>query len=135
MANMDNSQDNLESFVEESEDLRMETDVESQQYNNREKVLADWSEDKARAKAEERGYPLTDERLAVVRILRDNYREHGPAEDGRELEDLLAESFSSQGGKQYLYKIFPDGPVTEGLTLACLPIPPHTVDEGFGTAR
>lgn len=128
-------QDNLEAFAEEAEDLRIDADVESQQHTNREKYLADWNENQARDIAQTRGYELTEERLEIVKVLREHYREHGQAEDGRELEDLLEERFADQGGKRYLYQVFPDGPVTEGLALAKLPVPPHTVDAGFGTAR
>ncbi len=127
--------DNLEKFVTESDDRRIDADVESQQQNNREKYLADWDEEAARAIAKARGYELTEAHLAVVHALRDHYRDNGQAEDGRELEDLLEARFADQGGKRYLYRLFPDGPVTEGLTLAKLPLPPYTVDAGFGTAR
>lgn len=125
----------LEKFVEDAEALDMDTDVAGQQRANREKQLARWNEQEARRTAEQLGLELTDGHLAVVKVLRDHYLEHGTAEDGRALETLLTETFADRGGKNYLHQLFPGGPVNQGLRIADLPIPPHTVDSGFGTAR
>jgi tRNA 2-thiouridine synthesizing protein E len=54
---------------------------------------------------------------------------------GRELGDILDEAFSDQGGRQYLRRLFPQGPVAQGMRFAGLPIPAHSEDGGFGTAR
>nr|WP_201091533.1 hypothetical protein [Thiocystis minor] len=32
-------------------------------------------------------------------------------------------------------RLFPQGPVTQGMRFAGLPVPAHSEDEGFGTAR
>lgn len=125
----------LEKFVEDAEALDVDTDVASQQLANREKQLARWNESEARRTAGEMGIELTDAHLAVVHALREHYRQHGTAEDGRELETLLADMFTAQGGKAYLRQLFPEGPVNQGLRIADLPVPPHTVDTGFGTTR
>jgi sulfur relay (sulfurtransferase) DsrC/TusE family protein len=71
----------------------------------------------------------------VIQRLRDYYLENGSVESGRELGDILDEAFSDQGGRQYLRRLFPQGPVTQGMRFAGLPVPAHSEDEGFGTAR
>jgi tRNA 2-thiouridine synthesizing protein E len=127
--------DPLERFVEDAEQLRIDTDVDSQQRANRERQLAHWNPARGRELAAAQGITLGEEHLAVVEALRAHYLEHGEVEDGRILEALLEQRFAAQGGKTYLHRLFPDGPVTQGLRIAELPLPPHTVDAGFGTAR
>jgi TusE/DsrC/DsvC family sulfur relay protein len=102
---------------------------------DRKRDLADWSPEWARQKADELGVTLTDEHRAVIDVLREHYRRHGLAESGRDLGDMLAERFAEQGGRRYLRKLFSDGPVSQGMQIAGLPVPPYTEDEGFGTAR
>lgn len=127
--------DELNAFVQDAQALKVDTDVESQQHTNREKLLARWDQEQAERTAAELGIELTDPHLQVVNALREHYRKNGQAEDGRELEEMLEIAFADQGGKPYLHKLFPEGPVNQGLQIANLPVPPHTVDAGFGTAR
>lgn len=127
--------DPLQRFVEDAEQLRIDTDVASQQRDNREKQLRHWSLARGRELAAAQGITLSDAHLAVVRALQAHYLEHGEVEDGRLLEEMLEQRFAAQGGKKYLHQLFPRGPVTQGLRIAELPLPPHTVDAGFGTAR
>lgn len=127
--------DSLEQFVEDSQALQVDTDVDAQQRANREKVLALWHLDRARQLAAHQDILLSEQHLAVVQVLRDHYLERGEAQDARELEEMLAERFAEQGGKTYLHRLFPKGPVTQGMTIADLPLPPHATDSGFGTAR
>lgn len=110
-------------------------DTSSPMQADREQDLAEWSPEWARQKADELGVTLTDDHWAVIDRLREHYREHGLADNGRELGDMLAECFAEQGGRRYLHKMFPEGPVLQGMQIAGLPAPPHTEDEGFGTAR
>jgi tRNA 2-thiouridine synthesizing protein E len=102
---------------------------------DRERDLADWSPQWAEQKADELGISLTEAHWAVIDTLRAYYHDHGLAEDGLELGDLLAERFAEQGGRRYLRKLFPEGPVLQGMQIAGLQVPPYTEDEGFGTAR
>lgn len=110
-------------------------DTSSPVQADRERELADWSPDRARQKAEELGVTLTDDHWQVIDALREHYREHGLADDGRELGDMLDMRFAHEGGRRWLRKLFPEGPVFQGMQIAGLPVPPNTEDAGFGTAR
>jgi tRNA 2-thiouridine synthesizing protein E len=119
----------------EAGDVRVDTDVDSQLRASRLRELEDWSLDMARRLAAEEGIELDDARLQVVHCLRDHYLQYGLAHTGRELGDLLNQRFAAQGGRSYLRRLFPDGPVAQGMTIAGLAVPPDTRDAGFGTAR
>jgi tRNA 2-thiouridine synthesizing protein E len=112
-----------------------EADAVNPSYADREREIADWTDDDARGKAQELGIELGDDHWEVVHLLRDHYLEHGPPESGRVLSDLLNERFADRGGRRHLRRLFPEGPVLQGLQIAGLPVPPYTEDEGFGVAR
>lgn len=97
--------------------------------------LEAWSEERAQQYAAQEGIDLTDEHWVVVYCLREYYRLNGPPGHGRELEDMLNNRFSTQGGRKYLRRPFPNGPVAQGMRIAGLPVPAHTEDAGFGTSR
>jgi len=48
---------------------------------------------------------------------------------------MLDIEYAEQGGRKYLRRLFPEGPVAQGMRIAGLPVPPHTENEGFGTNR
>jgi tRNA 2-thiouridine synthesizing protein E len=116
-------------------DVSVDTNISDQQRINRENVLSVWKEDKARETAKREGIELTADHLQVVQLLRNFYREHGEVKSGRELGDMLDRVFASEGGRKYLRDLFPLGPVAQGMRIAGLPVPAHSEDEGFGTAR
>ena len=118
-----------------SMDNSVDTDIDSQLRSNRDELLNEWNEDKARKIASELGIELTDAHLQVVHSLREHYREHGESESGRVLTDMLDNAFASQGGEKYLHRLFAEGPVSQGMIIAGLPLPANTEDAGFGTAR
>jgi tRNA 2-thiouridine synthesizing protein E len=119
----------------EAMDVSVDTDIDSQQRTQREQELQHWSEGLARKAATGEGVELTDAHFQVIHLLRDYYLKNGLSESGRELDDMLDNEFSSQGGRKYLHHLFPDGPVAQGMRFAGLPVPAHSEDEGFGTAR
>jgi len=119
----------------EAMDVSVDTDIDSQQRTQREQELQHWSDDQARKAATGEGVDLTDAHFQVIHLLRDYYLKNGLTESGRELDDMLVNEFSSQGGRKYLHQLFPDGPVAQGMRFAGLPVPAHSEDEGFGTAR
>ncbi len=116
-------------------DRSVDTDIDSQARTHRKALLDELSEVDVREMAGQEGIELTDEHLGVVECLRDYYLELGEAENGRDLEEMLNEVFAGHGGRKYLWRLFPGGPVTQGLRIAGLPLPPHSGDKGFGTVR
>lgn len=126
-----------EKFAEADElmDVSVDTDIESQQRSQREAELQNWSEEKMREMAAKENVEITLAHLQLISILQKYYVEHGPAKNGREIEDMLDEEFSTQGGRKYLHRLFPQGPVAQGMRLSGLPVPKQTEDEGFGTSR
>lgn len=118
-----------------SMDNSVDTDINSQQRSNREELLNKWNEEQARKIASEMGIELTESHLQVIHSLREHYLEHGESESGQQLTDMLNDTFASQGGTKYLHRFFPEGPVSQGMRIAGLPLPANTKDAGFGTAR
>ena len=116
-------------------DVSVDTDIESQQRSRRERELQNWNEAKMRKIAAEEGVEITDAHLQVINVLQEYYIEHGPAKKGSELGDMIEEAFSNQGGRKYLFSLFPQGPVAQGMRFSGLPVPKSSEDEGFGTAR
>lgn len=134
MIDKDKRTEQLKQAVE-AMDTSVDTDIDSQQRTLRKQTLQRWNEDQARKIASDQGVDLNEAHLKVIHLLRDYYLENGLAESGRELEELLDEKFSSQGGSKYLHRLFPEGPVTQGMRFAGLPVPAYSEDGGFGTAR
>ena len=122
-------------FVEWMVDRRVDTDVDSQERTYRKQLLDGFGETRVREMAGKEGIVLTNEHLGVIECLRDYFLEFGEAEKGRDLEEMLDEIFAGHGGRKYLWHLFPHGPVAQGMRIAGLPVPPHTEDKGFGTAR
>ncbi len=116
-------------------DRSVDTDIKSQERNYRKKLLDDLGETQVQESAGKEGITLTNEHLGVIECLRDYFLEFGEAEKGRDLEEMLNEVFAGHGGRKYLWNLFPGGPVTQGMRIAGLPVPPHTGDKGFGTVR
>ena len=129
------SEEQKKKLVEWMADRSVDTDIDSQELTHRKQLLASLDMKHVKKMAGEEGIELTDEHMGVIECLRDYYLELGEAENGRDLEEMLDEIFAGHGGKKYLWRLFPGGPVTQGLRLAGLPIPPHTGDKGFGTVR
>ena len=94
-----------------------------------------WTEDAARDLAHAEGLELTPEHMAVIRWLRELYADCGIPSHGRALTLALEDAFARQGGKKYLYRLFPNGPIVQACHLAGLPVPPYTVDRSFGSVH
>jgi len=121
--------------MQEARDVSVDTDIDSQRRTRRQRVLDMWSEDIGRALAANEDLKLDDAHLAVIYSLRDHFLEHGFAEAGRVLGDMLDARFNDAGGRKYLRRLFPNGPVAQGMRIAGLPVPNLTVNKGQGTAR
>lgn len=122
-------------LVEWMVDRSVDTDIDSQERTHREELLDGLDEAHVRDMASKEGIELTDEHLGVIECLRDYYLELGEADNGRDLEEMLDEIFDGHGGRKYLWTLFPGGPVSQGMRIAGLPVPPHSGDKGFGTVR
>ena len=125
----------IRQMVEWMADRSVDTDINSQERTYRKQVLDGLDKNHVHQTAEKEGLALTSEHLGVVECLRDYYLEFGHAENGRDLEEMLDDIFSGHGGRKFLWYLFPDGPVSQGMRIAGLPLPPHTGDKGFGTVR
>ena len=121
--------------MQEARDVSVDTDIDSQQRTRRQRVLDMWSEDIGRALAANEDLKLDDAHLAVIYSLRDHFFEHGFAKAGRVLGDMLDARFEDAGGRKYLRRLFPNGPVAQGMRIAGLPVPNLTENKGQGTAR
>jgi tRNA 2-thiouridine synthesizing protein E len=110
-------------------------DTPSPRRADREIDLQEWDEAQGRRLAGDEGIELTDAHWEVIRYLRDYYLEHGPPESGREMSDALDDRFAERGGRKYLRRLFPQGPVAQGMHIAGLQVPAYTEDEGFGISR
>lgn len=97
--------------------------------------LDSWNEDQAREMAKSEGLELTDLHLDVICFMRDQYSDCGPAANARTLLKTLESAYADQGGRKYLYQLFPHGPVTQGCKLAGLPTPPGNADPSFGSVH
>ena len=95
--------------------------------------LENWSEEFALRMAEEENIALSPEHWGVVHFLRDHYRRCGPCPSGRTVLALLEEKYAKEGGRKYLYHLFPHGPVVQAYKIAGLPLPAYSSDASFGS--
>lgn len=93
-----------------------------------------WNRAKAQALADDENLTLTDAHWAVIAFLRKYYMKHGLPRNARTTAGALNENFSSQGGNQYLYRLFSEGPITQASRYANLRTPAYATDHSFGTS-
>jgi TusE/DsrC/DsvC family sulfur relay protein len=97
--------------------------------------LEPWSEETARERAQEEGIKLSDAHMDVICYLRDHFAECGPAPNARLMLKAMEETYRQEGGRKYLYELFPRGPVTQAFKLAGLPVPAGNKDPSFGSVH
>jgi tRNA 2-thiouridine synthesizing protein E len=97
--------------------------------------LPEWNENLARDQAWSEGLDLSAERLEALCWLREHHAACGPAPNARSLLRAMEEAFQREGGRRYLYELFPRGPISQGSRLAGLPTPPGNADPSFGTSH
>ena len=93
-----------------------------------------WSRELAKQEASDEGLgELSDLQWRVIYTLRGMYRKHGRAENARQVIKQLEKDFEEEGGRRFLYQMFPQGPVSQGCRLAGVPAPPYATDASFGS--
>ncbi len=97
--------------------------------------LDSWNEDLARIQAKREGIELTDAHLDVICFLRDHFADCGPDRSARSLLKVMEDAYVDQGGRKYLYRLFPRGPVTQGCRMAGIPTPSGNADLSFGSVH
>lgn len=98
-------------------------------------ALTPWSEHAARQRARELGLELTEDHWDVVLFVRDYYRGRGSDANAREIAHALEEEFAQDGGRRWLYRMFPGGPVSQAAFIAGIPEPQGARDPSFGVAH
>jgi tRNA 2-thiouridine synthesizing protein E len=83
--------------------------------------------------AAEEGIALSDEHWTVIRYLRSFFRQHEDDYQLRALVEGLESKFGARGGRRYLYRLFPGGPITQGCRIAGVPVPGGSTDPSFGS--
>lgn len=83
-----------------------------------------WNEAIAQAIAQAEGVTLTDEHWDVIREARAYFEEYGLVAEQRVFMRLMKEKFGPErASQQYLYQLFPHGPLKQGNKIAGLPRP------------
>ena len=95
--------------------------------------LEGWDISVAKRLAEAENIALSDDHIEVLGYLRRTYKKHGQIKRTHSLTQALATHFANKGGTQYLYRLFPDGPVSQGCRLAGIPTPSDSKNNSFGT--
>jgi tRNA 2-thiouridine synthesizing protein E len=85
--------------------------------------IHDWNLQKSKEIAREDGIEIVIDHFAVLTFLRAFYVKHGWPKSTRVLTQVLDKAFKQHGGKKYLRRLFPNGPVAQGTRLAGLPTP------------
>ena len=95
-----------------------------------------WSHESAKSQALQENITLTDGHWDVIRSIQSYCaRREGGHINTRELLDALEERYYHLGGKKYLYRLFPGGPIAQGCRLAGIKAPPGSTDYGFGSVQ
>jgi tRNA 2-thiouridine synthesizing protein E len=97
--------------------------------------LEPWSEEAAARRAAELGIELSEDHWDVVLFVRDYYRGRGAEAKAREILGALEEEFADDGGRRWLYRLFPGGPVLQAAHIAGIPEPDGASDPSFGVAH
>lgn len=90
--------------------------------------------DHIKAQAQQAGIKLSEEHWDVIDFVLDVYDNCEECRSARQLMALMDKQFKSEGGKRYLYGLFPEGPVSQIHDLAGMAALSSQRDYGFGTS-
>ncbi len=93
-----------------------------------------WDPSDAENIAKQEGITLNSDVWDLINALQGYFKTHDKDKrKRREITDALEEKFHSKGGMKFLYKLLPNGPVSQGCALAGIEIPAGNVDRSFGS--
>lgn len=93
-----------------------------------------WGPGDAESRATAEGLSLKPDHFELIGALQEYFGRHDRRDiNVRELHDALEERFHGRGGRRYLYRLCPGGPVAQGCRLAGLEMPAGAVDRSFGS--
>ena len=84
---------------------------------------AEYSDEAVQVIAAAEGITLSDAHWAVIRYMREQYRERGQTPNFRNMLKGIAESVHPGADSKYLYDLFPAGPARQAAKIAGLPKP------------
>jgi tRNA 2-thiouridine synthesizing protein E len=85
-------------------------------------------------RAKRMGIILNEERMDAINFVMDFYDHCEDCRNARQLMKVMDQEFTDLGGKKYLYRLFPNGPLSQIHQLADLPNLGNQTDKGFGTS-
>ncbi len=95
---------------------------------------SDWDPSDAEKEAENLGIKLNSDVWELINALQGYFHKHNKGQiNRREITDALEEKFHTKGGMKFLYKILPQGPISQGCALAGIRNPAGNVDLSFGS--
>lgn len=95
--------------------------------------LPEWDRRAGEHLAQREGIDLGREHWEVIHFLRRRFATRGQVRYARQLLHELEAEFADRGGRRHLYRLFPDGPVSQGCRIAGLPLPDYHEDTSFGS--
>lgn len=119
--------------MQDEQVIPTEPDIASPRRQDRQQDISEWSREVGSTLGVAEGLKLTDDHWEVIEFLRAYYLENGKPANARVIADALSTRFADRGGRGFLYRLFPDGPVTQGSRIAAIPIPAYSEDISFGT--
>ena len=85
-------------------------------------------------RARREGVELTPKHWEAIDFVIDVYETCPECRHAREMSKMLDTEFSDRGGRKYLYRLFPSGPVRQISDLVQLKRLENETDKGFGTS-
>ena len=93
-----------------------------------------WTPSDTEKMAKSQQLALQSDHWDIVKALQGYFKTHDKTEvNRRELTDALEEKFHARGGMKYLYKLLPQGPISQGCALAGINNPAGNIDLSFGS--